>query len=279
MKTPVHVMRAGRFAWERGLRGAPLALPTRGVLFALATYMDGDGSGARPTQQQLADDCGVDERTVKRHLRLARDAGFLRRDGVSHEGRVAPYVAVLPEGDSTTPPLFELEGDTTPPPLKAEGDSPVPRGGQPVPKRGTAQAPPPDQDQTKTKNTRAAAQPAPAETEGQRVNRLAKTYTDAVPLSAFQAVAGVVRKALGSYSDDAIAAALSRLAADRRSVTANTLRIELEGRPRTVGNFGVSYGDDSRALPARTMTGDEWIAESRTLRSNQDSGTHRGGTR
>lgn len=129
----------------------------------------------------------------------------------------------------------------------------------------------------------AAAQPAPAESEGQRVNRLTKTYTDAVPLSRFPAVAGIVRKAVraGSYTDDAITAALARLATDRRSVTTDTLRIELEGRPRSTvaDRMAVGYGDDSRNRPARTLTAEEWIAESRTLRSNQDSGTHRGGTR
>lgn len=83
------------------------------------------------------------------------------------------------------------------------------------------------------------ASPPPGETEGQRVNRLSKTYADAVPLSNFPAVAGVVRKAVktGQYDDEQITAALGRLAEDQRSVTTDTLRYELEGRPplRAVG--------------------------------------------
>lgn len=72
------------------------------------------------------------------------------------------------------------------------------------------------------------------ETQGQRANRLTKTYTDRVPMSAFLAVQGVVLKAIkAGKTDDEITAALVRLADDGRSVTANTLRIEIEGQPKT----------------------------------------------
>lgn len=84
--------------------------------------------------------------------------------------------------------------------------------------------------QTRAANADASAQP----TEGQRINRLAKTYTDQVPLSNFSAVAGVVRKAVRAnrYTDQQITEALGRLADDGRPVTADTLRIELEGMVR-----------------------------------------------
>jgi hypothetical protein len=70
-------------------------------------------------------------------------------------------------------------------------------------------------------------------TEGQRVNLLAKVFTDREPMSNFPAVAGVVRKAVrsGRYSDEQIVEALGRLAADGRSVTVETLRVELDGLP------------------------------------------------
>lgn len=83
--------------------------------------------------------------------------------------------------------------------------------------------------------------PIPAsETEGQRVNRLTKTYTDRVPLSKFPAVAGVVRQAVRAvdersnprYDDPQLIQALTRLAAEGRSVTVDSLRYELEGFPR-----------------------------------------------
>ncbi len=70
-------------------------------------------------------------------------------------------------------------------------------------------------------------------TEGQRVNALAKVYTDLVPLSNFPAVAGVIRKAVrvGMWSDEDLAAALERLGHDGRAVTTDALRYELTGFP------------------------------------------------
>jgi hypothetical protein len=60
-------------------------------------------------------------------------------------------------------------------------------------------------------------------------------------MSRFPAVAGIVRKAIrAQHSDQAITDALVRLAGEGRSVTVETLRIELEGLPasrRPVRNF------------------------------------------
>lgn len=69
--------------------------------------------------------------------------------------------------------------------------------------------------------------------EGQRVNTLTKIYTDAVPLSNFPAVSGVVRKAVraGLWDDETIGEALARMGADGRSVTTDGLRYELTGFP------------------------------------------------
>jgi len=79
----------------------------------------------------------------------------------------------------------------------------------------------------------AAVADAPALTEGQLVNALTRYYTDLVPLSNFPAIAGVVRKAVRTqvYSAQEIADALTRMAADRRPVTTDSMRIELEGLP------------------------------------------------
>jgi hypothetical protein len=91
----------------------------------------------------------------------------------------------------------------------------------------------PDPNRTTPAAAAAASLSLDAETEGQRVNRIARTYTDRTPLSNFTAIAGVIRKAVraGPYSDTQLTDALARLADDNRSVTADSLRIELEGRP------------------------------------------------
>jgi len=86
------------------------------------------------------------------------------------------------------------------------------------------------------KRTNDTAKP---ETEGQRVNRLARTYTDRVKLSNFNAVAGVVRKAVRAtgddnqplYTDQQIEAGLAELVETGWSVSANTLRTAIEGPP------------------------------------------------
>lgn len=63
-----------------------------------------------------------------------------------------------------------------------------------------------------------------------RAQALARGYVELVPLSKFPAILALAKKAMNAgYADDLIAAALARLAEDGRSVTTETLRIELEG--------------------------------------------------
>lgn len=72
----------------------------------------------------------------------------------------------------------------------------------------------------------------PSETPAKRAQRLTRTYTDQVKLANFPAIMGVVKKAMGAgYDDDTITGALARLAESGRSVTTETLRIEIEGMP------------------------------------------------
>lgn len=89
------------------------------------------------------------------------------------------------------------------------------------------------------------------ETEGQRINRLTRIYTDLVPLCAFLAAQGIVRKAVRSadgegrplYSDGQIADGLRLVAKEKRSLTAGTLRVAIEGIPgqRTSGGGHTPY--------------------------------------
>lgn len=77
-----------------------------------------------------------------------------------------------------------------------------------------------------------------AETPNKIAQRLARVYHDRVKLSSFVAVMKIVKRALDAdYTPDAIEAALHRLADDNRSVTADALRIELDGPPvRSTGS-------------------------------------------
>lgn len=100
------------------------------------------------------------------------------------------------------------------------------------------------QERTTTSAAVAATPPRPAatvaipgdpppETINQRVNRVTKTYTDVVKMSRFPAIMSIVKKAIvdAGHDDDSVIAALARLAAEGRSVTTETLRIELDGQP------------------------------------------------
>lgn len=67
--------------------------------------------------------------------------------------------------------------------------------------------------------------------------RVTAVYVQHVPMSNFPAVQTVVRKAFrANHSPDSVQAALLRLAADKRPVTTDTLRIELEGKPASNGH-------------------------------------------
>lgn len=71
------------------------------ALLAVGTYMEADGSHARPGVERLARDTGLGERTIKRQLAASLDGGWLelvhrghRRGGGT---RVAnEYAATIP---------------------------------------------------------------------------------------------------------------------------------------------------------------------------------------
>ncbi len=85
--------------------------------------------------------------------------------------------------------------------------------------------------------------PTTPASEARARNNLAQAITNsyqaAEPLSNRPAVLGVIRKAVDSqrYSGEEINAAALRIAADKRSLTVETLRIELNGfTPRSNGS-------------------------------------------
>ena len=88
-------------------------------------------------------------------------------------------------------------------------------------------------------------EPEPATPDDQdRAERLTRAYRELEPMSVHERVLPPVTVAVeaGRWTEAEIAAALARLAADRRSVTVETLRIELSGPP------------PPRAGPARPRT-------------------------
>lgn len=107
----------------------------------------------------------------------------------------------------------------------------------------------------------AASQTTPTDTANKIAQRLARTHYDRHPLVSFVAVMKICKRAVdGGYPEDAIAAALARLADANRSVTLDSLRIELDGPPvrstgsppedRIAGWQRLKTGTDDRSLIA-----------------------------
>lgn len=74
---------------------------------------------------------------------------------------------------------------------------------------------------------------APAMSVTQRSKRITDAYAEAQPMCRWAAINGIVIKAIKAnrWADDEIRAGLLRLAAEGRTVTVESLRVELDGQP------------------------------------------------
>lgn len=87
------------------------------------------------------------------------------------------------------------------------------------PDRGSATTSPPGDDEP---------------TESQRVQKITEDYVERRPMSNFPAARGCVLKAVKSgHADDDVRRALARIIAENRTLTVESLRIELEGHGRS----------------------------------------------
>lgn len=67
----------GRFDWERMVRHSGLHRSVKGTALALATFADADGSRVMPGADALARACSAGSATVRRHLKVLREGGFV----------------------------------------------------------------------------------------------------------------------------------------------------------------------------------------------------------
>lgn len=118
--------RPWRFRWEDAVRRqSKLPLPAIAVLLNLSSYGDPDGSNVRPTQERVADDLGVDLRTVQRWLKVAHEGGWLTTVTKGRPGRANVYGLTMP---NRSDPSKNLSPRLTHP--TAEDDSIDVGGGQ-----------------------------------------------------------------------------------------------------------------------------------------------------
>lgn len=71
--------------WQKAIVASELESTTRLVALTLATHMDANGGSCRPGQSLLASETGLNLSTVRRHLRLLRDEGWLSVTSVRRE--------------------------------------------------------------------------------------------------------------------------------------------------------------------------------------------------
>lgn len=271
-------MAAEGLKWRvnRAVQESTLPAPSRLLMFVLSDRADARTAvvpeDRTPSLADLAKCSGHSEATVKRHMGLLEANGWVVVERPSAEGMARHesnrYRLALPRGGSERAPESSNAGAQSELPAGAQsepadsgpGAQSEPTGGSERARAGAQSEPPsfitilndlddlktaPDGGATPAQTTLFAdAQTPPSETEGQRVNRLTRTYTDRVPLSPFLAVQGVVRMAARArngaggplYTDAQITDGLAVLVKENRAVSANALRIAIEGAPRASPN-------------------------------------------
>lgn len=92
-----------RFGWQRAVISAvgPPKSATRHLLLTLALHMNADGSSCYPSLNLLAAETQLDRATVKRHLAIAENAGWIRRQRKQRSDGTwgaTVYEPMFPEG-------------------------------------------------------------------------------------------------------------------------------------------------------------------------------------
>lgn len=220
---------------------------TKLVLLAVADHASRDGTNAWPSLATLSEMSGVSVRQVRRILRDLEERGMLevedQRGGTTDtrpDRRPNRYTVVLDGRTSMSARAAERE------------DIGVTNGRTPM----SAE---PSLEPTTTPSLRSgAAAIAEPLTVNQRANRIATTYSDVQPLCNFPAVAGIAKKALNAgHPDTEVENALLRLAHEGRSVTVESLRVELEGLPPATRRRPPTVGERAYAELQRRRGGDD----------------------
>lgn len=212
------------------------------VLLAIADCANDAGAEAYPSLATLAKKTGLSIRSVQRALRRLVECGELIVNANAGPHGCNRYRVTMTPG-TVSPPSESHPVAVSP----RQADTPA--HSHPTPVRVS---PPPRQDVTPTPVTvspepsfnrkRTVSEPSKAvavASDGQQLSitqrskRITDAYSRAEPMCKWPAVNGVVMKAIKAekWSDDEIGAALLRLADEGRSVTVETLRIELNGLP------------------------------------------------
>ena len=102
-----------RWDWERSFRDAPLESGAKLVGLAMATYGDAAGDDIYPSMDRLAQACGMNVKTVRKHRDKLIESGWLQVIHASGgRGRANEYSLSIPE---TIPTVGRVKRAITPP--------------------------------------------------------------------------------------------------------------------------------------------------------------------
>ena len=90
------------FTWRSALSSSagPKSAVTRHILLAISLYMSEKGEGAFPSMERLADDTGLSVRSIKKHVPLAEELGWLKvikKRGRGQGWKRNDYKATIPD--------------------------------------------------------------------------------------------------------------------------------------------------------------------------------------
>lgn len=244
------------------------------VLLALANYHNKDDGQCNPSIAELADCTGLGATTIRRTLRQLEEAGWIKTDATKGGRRQRAHYRLQFDATAETRPERPSNGggETRPDgpsiasktPPERPGSPPETRPERPLNPAGAADVVPRTHIPSEPTTTEGAAVATPGAVDGglfdepstpQTAERdrsklaqaITNSYRERVPMSRHPAVLGIVKFALktGLYSGEDILAAALRLADEGRSLTTETLRIEIEG-----------FGQRQRANPGRQQPTD-----------------------
>lgn len=116
----------GTFEFSQLVRRAELPATTKLVALVYASYGGAEGRRIWPGEERVAAECGVDGRTVRRHLTALRGMGMLTRVRGHSPGRADEYCLSWPIDPAAVPMRLDPDGNWI---MRPERPHRIPRSG------------------------------------------------------------------------------------------------------------------------------------------------------
>ena len=241
------------------MKNSPTRLADRLVLIVLADQSrSDDGTSCYPSVRLIKDEANLSERQVQMSLRALEQSGQIVTERGGGREHTNAYRVVIDHTESAqlkAKRVQDVQGAESAPPSKGRRVRPervqnsAVKGATVAPEpstnrkyKPTAANESPPEVKTSANGHTAPAEPTTSENGREpltpageinlRAQALARMWTELVPLSKFPATLGICKRAIqAGKTDPEIEAALRRMASEGRTLTIDSLRVELEGLP------------------------------------------------